>query len=110
MAESRNENPLKVSVVSITYNHEAYIRDALDGFIAQKTNFPVEVIVADDASTDATPAIVQEYADRHPDLFRPILRSVNVGVDVNLSDALRLPVVSTSRCARGMTTGLTRSS
>lgn len=45
-------NPPKVSVVSITYNHEAYIRNALDGFVAQKTNFPVEIIIADDASTD----------------------------------------------------------
>jgi glycosyltransferase involved in cell wall biosynthesis len=74
--------------VSITYNHEAYIREALDGFVAQKTDFPVEIIVADDASTDATPAIIQEYADRHPHLFRPILRSENVGTFANLIDAL----------------------
>lgn len=78
----------KVSVVSITYNHEAYIRAALDGFVAQKTDFPVEVIIADDASTDATPAIIQEYADRHPDLFRPILRPKNIGVHANFTAVL----------------------
>jgi hypothetical protein len=88
VTEKAAANPPKVSVVSITYNHEAYIREALDGFIAQTTDFPVEIIVADDASTDATPAIIQEYADRHPHLFRPILRSENVGTHANLTDAL----------------------
>ncbi|OCB18788.1 glycosyltransferase [Mycobacterium intracellulare] len=77
-----------MSVVSITYNHERYVREALDGFVAQKIDFSVEVIVADDASTDATPAIVREYADRYPHLFRPILRSHNVGIHANATDAL----------------------
>ncbi|OBK19907.1 glycosyltransferase [Mycobacterium asiaticum] len=78
----------KVSIVSVTYNHESYIRDALDSFVAQQTDFPVEVVIADDASTDSTPKIIQEYADRHPDLFRPILRSENIGVLANFTDAL----------------------
>ena len=43
-----------VSVTCISYNHERYIADALDGIFAQKTNFPFEVIVHDDASTDKT--------------------------------------------------------
>lgn len=81
-------NSPKVSVVSTTYNHQAYIREALDSFVAQQTDFPVEFIVADDASTDATPLIIQEYADRHPQLFRPILRSENLGLNANLTDAL----------------------
>lgn len=88
MTEEAPGNPPKVSVVSITYNHEAFIREALDGFVAQKADFPVEVIVADDASTDATPAIIREYAERHPNLFRPILRSENVGTYANFTDAL----------------------
>lgn len=88
VADDPPENPPKVSVVSITYNHEAYITDALEGFVAQQTDFPVEVIVADDASTDATPAIIQDYARRHPHLFRPILRAENVGIHANLTDAL----------------------
>lgn len=78
----------KVSIVSITYNHEAYIRETLDGFVAQQTDFPVEIIVADDASTDDTQAIVRQYADRYPELFRPILRSANVGPHANMVDAL----------------------
>jgi len=88
MTETPAANTPKVSVVSITYNHERYIRDALDGFVAQQTDFPVEVIVADDASTDDTPKIITEYANRHPDLFVPILRSRNVGLHGNLTGAL----------------------
>lgn len=78
----------KVSVVSVSYNHEAFIRETLDGIVAQKTDFPVEVIISDDASTDATPAIIRDYADRYPHLFRPVLRSENVGIHANVSDAL----------------------
>lgn len=77
-----------MSVVAITYNHEAFIRDALDGFVAQQTDFSVEIIVADDASTDATPEIIQEYVSRYPHLFRPILRSENIGPNANATDAL----------------------
>ena len=88
MTDRAAGNSPKVSVVSITYNHAAYIRETLDGFVAQKTDFPVEFIVADDASTDATPAIIQEYADRYPHLFRTILRSENLGIHANLTDAL----------------------
>ncbi len=69
MSERKAEASPKVSVVSITYNQEPYIRETLDGFVAQKTDFPVEVIVADDASTDATPAIIGEYADLYPACF-----------------------------------------
>lgn len=78
----------KVSVVSITYNHEAFIRETLDGFVAQKTDFPVEIVIADDASTDATAAIIQDYTNRYPHLFRAILRPTNVGIYANLTDAL----------------------
>lgn len=74
--------------MSTTHNQKAYVRDTFDGFLAQQTDFPMEVIVADDASTDATPRIIREYADRHPNLFRPILRPKNVGLNANLTGAL----------------------
>ncbi|WP_151069126.1 glycosyltransferase, partial [Mycobacterium tuberculosis] len=61
---------------------------ALDGFAAQRTEFPVEVIIADDASTDATPRIIGEYAARYPQLFRPIFRTENLGLNGNLTGAL----------------------
>lgn len=78
----------KLSIVSTTHNQEAYVRQAFDSFVAQQTDFPVEVVVADDASTDSTPAIIKEYADRHPGLFRPILRPENLGLNANLTGAL----------------------
>ena len=81
-------NRPKVSVVTTTHNQEAYVRDAFDSFVAQQIDFPMEIIVADDASTDTTRAIIQEYVDRYPQLFRPILRPKNLGLNRNLVDAL----------------------
>ena len=56
----RMEDGIVVSVYCLAYNHEQYIRDALEGFVRQKTNFRYEVLVHDDASTDNTPAIIRE--------------------------------------------------
>lgn len=71
-----DQKPL-VSVVSITYNHEPYIRDCLEGFLMQKTTFPVEYIIHDDASTDHTADIIREYFDKRPDLFHVIIQREN---------------------------------
>lgn len=71
-----DQKPL-VSVVSITYNHEPYIRDCLEGFLMQKTNFPVEVIIHDDASTDHTADIIREYYEKRPDFFHVIIEREN---------------------------------
>jgi hypothetical protein len=78
----------KVSVVATTHNQEAYVRQTFDGFVAQQTDFPVEIIVCDDASTDTTPAIIREYTERHPHLFRPIFRTENLGLNGNLIGGL----------------------
>lgn len=94
-----------MSIVSISYNQEEYIREALDGFAAQRTEFPVEVIIADDASTDATPRIIGEYAARYPQLFRPILRQTNIGVHANFKMCCPPLVASTSHCAKATITG-----
>ena len=55
--------PIKLSVTCMAYNHEEYIRDALEGFVSQRTDFPFEVLISDDASTDGTAAIIREYAE-----------------------------------------------
>ena len=52
-------NKYLVAIKCATYNHEPYIRDALEGFVMQKTNFPFVAIVHDDASTDGTPDIIR---------------------------------------------------
>ena len=66
-----------VSIICPTYNHESFIREALDGFVMQKTNFPFEIIVHDDASTDSTAQIVKEYEVEYPHLFNNIYQTVN---------------------------------
>lgn len=66
-----------VSICCITYNHAAFIRQALDGFVQQRTTFPFEVIVHDDASTDGTAEIIREYAARWPEMIRPIIQKEN---------------------------------
>lgn len=52
---------IMVSIVCTAFNHEKYIRDALNSFVMQKTNFKFEVLVNDDASTDSTADIIREY-------------------------------------------------
>jgi glycosyltransferase involved in cell wall biosynthesis len=69
-------NPV-VSIACISYNHANYIRDCLDGFLRQETNFPFEIVIHDDASTDETQDIIREYAQRYPDLFFPLLQTEN---------------------------------
>lgn len=66
-----------VSIRCFTYNHEPYIRQCLEGFVMQKTNFRFEAIVHDDASTDGTAAIIREYAEKYPDIIKPIYETEN---------------------------------
>ena len=65
------ENNILVSICCLTYNHEDYLRDTLEGFLMQKVNFPIEILINDDASTDSTAEIVREYAAKYPELIRP---------------------------------------
>ena len=75
----RKVNTIKplVAISCITYNHENYIRDALEGFVRQQTSFPFITIVHDDASTDNTAEIIKEYAERYPDIILPIYENEN---------------------------------
>ena len=66
-----------VSVCCAAYNHSAYIRQCLDGFIMQKTNFRFDVLIHDDASTDGTQDIIREYEMKHPDIIKPIYQTEN---------------------------------
>ena len=75
--EYEMENPIKVSIVCNTYNHEKYIRDALEGFVNQETDFAYEVLIHDDASTDQTPEIIKEYEKRFSELIKPIYETEN---------------------------------
>jgi glycosyltransferase involved in cell wall biosynthesis len=66
-----------VSIACITFNHKSYIRQCIKGFLIQKTTFPIEIIIHDDASTDDTAVILQEYAEKYPDLIFPIFQKEN---------------------------------
>ncbi|WP_455584670.1 glycosyltransferase [Bacteroides sp.] len=71
------DDDIIVSIRCLTYNHEPYIRQCLEGFVIQKTNFRFEAIVHDDASTDRTAAIIKEYAEKYPDIIKPIFETEN---------------------------------
>jgi glycosyltransferase involved in cell wall biosynthesis len=77
-----------VSVVCITYNHEKYIRSALEGFLIQNTPFSVEFIVSDDCSPDGTMDVVSEYFDRFDGRLRVIRNPSNIGFMRNLMNAM----------------------
>lgn len=66
-----------VSICCITFNHEKYIRDAIEGFLMQKTLFPFEILIHDDASTDRTSYIIREYEEKFPDVIKPIYQTEN---------------------------------
>ena len=79
----------KVSVCMITYNHERFIAEAIESVLKQKTDFPVELVIGEDCSTDGTRAIVVEYAERYPDRIRPFLREQNLGMNANFVATLQ---------------------
>jgi glycosyltransferase involved in cell wall biosynthesis len=66
-----------VSISCITYNHEKYIAQALDGFLLQQTSFPIEILIYDDASTDNTQKIIRGYETKYPDIIRTIYQKEN---------------------------------
>ena len=81
------QNPV-VSIICTTYNHEPYIRECLDGFMMQQTDFPFEVLIHDDASIDKSADIIREYEAKYPDIIKPIYQTDNQyskGVKIGLT-------------------------
>lgn len=73
------EKAPKVSVCVVTFNQEKYIRKCLQSIIDQKTDFEFEVLVADDCSVDGTRALIAEYANKYPNIVKPIFHENNIG-------------------------------
>ena len=67
-----------VSISCITYNQAPFIRECLESFLMQKTTFPFEILIHDDASTDGTTEIIKEYQAKYPDIIKPIFREQNL--------------------------------
>ena len=72
-----DENSPLVSILCITFNHEKYIAQAIEGFLIQKTNFKFEIIIHDDASTDKNVEIIKSYQIKNPELFKCIFQTEN---------------------------------
>lgn len=75
--EKDQDNIPLASISCATYNHAPFIRQCLDHLLAQKTNFPFEIIIHDDASTDGTMEIVAAYALQYPDIIFPQYQNEN---------------------------------
>jgi len=79
-----------VSVCTITYNHERYIAQCIEGVVNQKCNFKFEMLIGEDVSKDKTRAIVEEYAARHPDIIVPLYAEKNQGAKANAAKTVTL--------------------
>lgn len=77
MHDNQTDSDIKVSICSIAYNHGKYLRQCLDGFVMQETNFRYEILINDDASTDDTADIIREYEKKYPGIVRGIYHSEN---------------------------------
>ena len=83
------ENDIQVSVCVVTYNQENYIAECLESLVTQQTNFKFEIIVGEDCSKDSTRTIVQQYAEKYPDLIVPLFYEKNVGAVENVKQVYK---------------------
>jgi glycosyltransferase involved in cell wall biosynthesis len=79
-----------VTIICITYNQRDSIKSVVEGFLMQVINFPIEIIISDDASDDGTAGMISQYADLHQKLITPIIRKKNIGQWSNLRESLSL--------------------
>ena len=82
-----------VSVLMLAYNHEKFLRDAIEGVLLQQVDIPIELVIAEDCSTDATLRIALDYQKRFPSIIRVLTHTNNVGMHLNHRSAVN--------CCRG---------
>jgi glycosyltransferase involved in cell wall biosynthesis len=70
------ETPL-VSIICLVFNHARHVEHTLQGFLDQEVDFPVEILIHDDASTDGTADIIREYVLKHPEIIKPVFQTEN---------------------------------
>ncbi len=87
------DNNILVSVLCTAYNHERFIKDAIESVIHQKTNFRYELIIHEDASTDKTAEIVKAYEEKYPELIRGIYQKKNQYGQCNIYETFLFPKV-----------------
>ena len=76
---------VKHSIIMICYNQEIYIGTALDSVLCERVK-PYEIIIGDDASTDGTRRIIEEYRAKYPDIIKIILNEINLGITANFNN------------------------
>ena len=84
---NENSRPM-VSVWMITYNHEEFITEAIDGVLMQQTNFQIELIIGEDCSTDKTAEIIKAYQEKHPEIIKARFNKPNIGMMPNVIKTL----------------------
>lgn len=89
MTSPQSSTPPVVSILIPTYNHAEHIAQAIQSALDQQTDFPVEILVGDDCSTDGTTSIVREFAERLPDRVRAIVPDENGGGHANFNRLYR---------------------
>lgn len=89
MAIFKVQNNLVVSVCIITYNHEYYIREAIESVLMQKTEFNLELVIGEDCSTDITKTICEDYSLKNPDKIRLLSTEKNLGMMPNFIRTLK---------------------
>ena len=94
-------NTILLSVCVRTHNQERFIRNALDSVLRQHTTFPFEIIVSDDASSDGTVGILQEYQKQNPEKIRLLLQETNVGGPENLKRVIEASNAKYVTCLDG---------
>lgn len=88
-----NPNEIEVSILCLCYNHGQYLKRCFDGFLSQKVNFNVEIIVHDDLSSDNSIEIIKEYRDKYPTIIKPIFEKENLfSKGVNIEDTIMFKV------------------
>ncbi|WP_407483515.1 glycosyltransferase [Elizabethkingia meningoseptica] len=77
-----------VSVAILAYNHQDYIAQAIESVLMQKTKFSVQIVIAEDCSSDNTRSIILDYQKKYPEVIKLILQHKNVGARQNNYDLL----------------------
>ncbi|MDN3655876.1 glycosyltransferase family 2 protein [Ferruginibacter paludis] len=78
---------MKVSVIMLAYNHEKFIKDAIEGVVLQKTNFDIELIIANDHSKDQTEQVIEQYRMKYPVIVKGFCNEKNLGPRFNFIKA-----------------------
>lgn len=96
-----NKSNPRVSVCVVTYNHVSFIEQCLESILIQQTDFPFEIILGEDESSDGTRAICKEYAEKFPDKIRLFLRSRKDVIYINGNPTGRYNFIENLKAAKG---------